>query len=76
MGRVFLLISFPQQMTTWPVANGFETSYVDAQTGATPLYYLKQLIGLSNGSEAVDTANALPNPSTNKANAAFFKNDL
>lgn len=60
VGRVFLLISFPQQMTTWPVANGFETSYVDAQTGATPLYYLKQLIGLSNGSEAVDTANALP----------------
>ncbi len=42
------------------VANGFETSYVDAQTGATPLYYLKHLIGLSNGSEAVDTANALP----------------
>lgn len=60
VGRVFLLISFPQQMTTWPVANGFETSYVDAQTGATPLYYLKHLIGLSNGSEAVDTANALP----------------
>ena len=43
VGRVFLLISFPVQMTTWPVAKGFETSYLDAETGATPLYFLKQL---------------------------------
>jgi len=26
VGRVFLLISFPVQMTTWPVPNGFATS--------------------------------------------------
>ena len=44
VGRVFLLISFPVQMTTWPVAKGFETSYLDAETGATPLYYLKQIV--------------------------------
>lgn len=44
VGRVFLLISFPAAMTTWPVAKGFETGYVDAQTGATPLYYLKHIL--------------------------------
>ena len=26
VGRVFLLISFPVQMTTWPVPNGFATA--------------------------------------------------
>ena len=44
VGRVFLLISFPAAMTTWPLAKGFATSYVDAQTGATPLYYLKHIL--------------------------------
>ena len=44
VGRVFLLISFPAQMTTWPVAKGFATSYLDAETGATPLYYLKHIM--------------------------------
>ncbi|MCR5050741.1 MAG: RnfABCDGE type electron transport complex subunit D [Paludibacteraceae bacterium] len=43
VGRVFLLISFPAQMTTWPLPQGFNTAYVDAQTGATPLYYLKHI---------------------------------
>ncbi|MDR2680675.1 MAG: RnfABCDGE type electron transport complex subunit D [Tannerella sp.] len=37
VGRVFLLISFPAQMTTWPVAGAFPTTYLDAQTGATTL---------------------------------------
>ena len=41
VGRVFLLISFPAQMTTWPVPQGFATSYVDAATGATPLAAMK-----------------------------------
>ena len=44
VGRVFLLISFPVQMTTWPRPLGFVGSYVDAETGATPLYYLKDMI--------------------------------
>lgn len=35
VGRVFLLISFPVQMTSWPLPG--EHSYVDATTGATPL---------------------------------------
>lgn len=42
VGRVFLLISFPVQMTTWPLAQGFAGSYTDAQTGATPLALLKE----------------------------------
>ena len=37
VGRVFLLISFPVQMTSWPVPSGFRTGYLDAVTGATPL---------------------------------------
>ena len=37
VGRVFLLISFPAQMTTWPIADAFPMTYTDAQTGATVL---------------------------------------
>lgn len=44
VGRVFLLISFPVQMTTWPLAQGFNYSYVDAATGATPLSLLKEAV--------------------------------
>lgn len=47
VGRVFLLISFPVQMTSWPVPNGFSNSYTDAVTGATPLAIIKE--GLDKG---------------------------
>jgi len=47
VGRVFMLISFPVQMTTWPVPSGFKTGYIDAATGATPLAIIKE--GLKNG---------------------------
>jgi electron transport complex protein RnfD len=47
-GRIFLLISFPVQMTSWPVA-GQLTSYVDATTAATPLALMKQAV---NGNPA------------------------
>lgn len=40
VGRVFLLISFPVQMTTWPSPQGFATT--DAVTGATPLALVKE----------------------------------
>ena len=40
-GRIFLLISFPAQMTTWPVA-GQLTSYTDATTGATVLSLMNE----------------------------------
>lgn len=42
VGRVFLLISFPVQMTTWPLPNGLKTGYADAVTGATPLSLLSE----------------------------------
>ncbi len=40
-GRVFLLISFPVAMTTWPVPSPLSITYLDAATGATPLSTLK-----------------------------------
>ncbi len=43
VGRVFLLLSFPVQMTSWPVP-GQLTAYTDATTGATPLALMKQAI--------------------------------
>lgn len=45
VGRVFLLISFPAQMTTWPVVdalNVFPMTYTDAQTGATVLSLMNE----------------------------------
>jgi electron transport complex protein RnfD len=42
VGRVFLLISYPAQMTSWPVPKGFNTGYLDAETGATPLGLLQE----------------------------------
>ncbi len=43
VGRVFLLISFPVQMTSWPVAKPmFTASMTDAITGPTPLGALKE----------------------------------
>ncbi|EKU91903.1 RnfABCDGE type electron transport complex subunit D [Bacteroides oleiciplenus] len=43
-GRVFLLLSFPVQMTSWPVV-GQLTAYADATTAATPLNLMKQVAG-------------------------------
>lgn len=39
-GRIFLLISFPAQMTTWPVPSTLPMG-LDAETGATTLSVLK-----------------------------------
>jgi len=41
VGRVFLLISFPVQMTSWPVVEPLTMHYTDAQTGATVLSMIK-----------------------------------
>jgi len=46
-GRVFLLISFPVQMTNWPVPVQSRGHVFDAVTGATPLGIIKE--GLLNG---------------------------
>jgi electron transport complex protein RnfD len=42
VGRVFLLISFPAQMTTWPVPGRLPMTYVDGETGATFLTLIKE----------------------------------
>ncbi|MDR2469315.1 MAG: RnfABCDGE type electron transport complex subunit D, partial [Tannerella sp.] len=41
VGRVFLLISFPVQMTLWPRPMAWSMAYMDAETAATPLSILK-----------------------------------
>lgn len=47
VGRVFLFISFPVQMTSWPEPGENLFAYLDASTGATPLNIMK--IGMKNG---------------------------
>jgi len=42
VGRVFLLLSFPVQMTSWPRPRIWSTDYLDAETAATPLAMIKQ----------------------------------
>lgn len=49
VGRCFLLVSFPAQMTSWPKA-GQLTSYIDAETGATPLSVMKAAIKTGDSS--------------------------
>jgi len=53
VGRVFMLISFPVQMTSWPVPTGFSNSYTDAVTGATPLGVMKEGIGAGESVSAI-----------------------
>lgn len=60
VGRVFMLISFPVQMTSWPVPKGFSTGYTDAITGATPLAIIKE--GLKNGEPLSSLMNNIPSP--------------
>ena len=49
VGRCFLLVSFPAAMTSWPI-EGQWTSYVDAETGATPLSLMKTAIKTGDSS--------------------------
>ena len=44
VGRVFLLISFPAKMTSWPVPHQL-SAYADAVTGATPMNLIGQIAG-------------------------------
>ncbi len=60
VGRVFMLISFPVQMTSWPVPKGFGTGYADAITGATPLAVIKE--GLKNGEQLSQLMDKIPTP--------------
>ncbi|MDP4210672.1 MAG: RnfABCDGE type electron transport complex subunit D [Bacteroidota bacterium] len=47
IGRVFLLVSFPADMTTWPLNRFEQLAHPDAVTGATSLGILKE--GLKKG---------------------------
>jgi electron transport complex protein RnfD len=58
VGRVFLLISFPVQMTSWPLPLVSRLQYTDAVTGATPLGMLKE--ALRNGETVPDVMKQLP----------------
>jgi electron transport complex protein RnfD len=49
IGRCALLVAFPAQMTSWPKA-GQLTSYLDAETGATPLSVMKTAIKTGDSS--------------------------
>jgi electron transport complex protein RnfD len=60
VGRVFMLISFPVQMTTWPLPKGLSTGYADAITGATPLAIIKE--GLKNGEPLSSLMDQIPTP--------------
>lgn len=59
VGRVFLLISFPVQMTSWPKPMVlFSGGITDAVTGPTPLGILKE--GLRNGETVQEISSQLP----------------
>jgi Na+-translocating ferredoxin:NAD+ oxidoreductase subunit D len=51
VGRVFLLLSFPVQMTSWPTAGA--TWSLDAVTSATPLGILKDGMRAGEGMDAL-----------------------
>ncbi len=58
VGRVFLLISFPVQMTSWPLAFESRLQLTDALTGATPLGFIKE--GLDAGKPLTDLMGDIP----------------
>lgn len=59
VGRVFLFISFPVQMTTWVKPQLFDFLNTDAATGPTTLGLLKHLDGTA--SATISAAGELPN---------------
>jgi len=59
VARVFLLISFPVQMTKWPEAFADRMKLTDATTGATPLGFLKEAIS-GEGTDMRDLMKTLP----------------
>ncbi|HKL30925.1 MAG TPA: RnfABCDGE type electron transport complex subunit D [Tangfeifania sp.] len=59
VGRVFLLISFPVQMTNWPVNQ--QTEAVDAVSSATPLAVIKE--GITSGTPVSQLMAGMPSAS-------------
>ena len=58
VGRIFLLVSFPVNMTSWPIPLSNRWVLVDALTGPTALGKLKE--GLANGETLVSLKAQLP----------------
>ncbi len=58
VGRVFLLISFPVDMTTWPKVSPLSTSLTDVVTGPTSLGIVKE--GLMKGEHLSQLMNNVP----------------
>lgn len=58
VGRVFLLMSFPVDMTLWPTAVTNRMNYTDAITGATPLAIVKE--GLAKGNTVSQLMDQIP----------------
>ncbi len=61
VGRVFLLISFPVQMTSWPTPKpNFPTAMTDVITGPTPLGILKEGVNAGQSVQQVMTSAEMP----------------
>lgn len=58
IGRVFMLISFPVNMTSWPLPLVNRTVLVDAVTGPTSLGIVKE--GLAKGDAMTDVMSRVP----------------
>ena len=58
VGRVFLFVSFPVQLTSWPEPLVNRFAYLDATTGATSLGILKE--GLRNGENITGILSRIP----------------
>lgn len=58
VGRVFLMISFPVEMTTWPKPIPLNTQLADVVTGATPLAVIKD--GVGRGEKVSDLITQVP----------------
>ena len=59
VGRVFLFVSFPVAMTSWPIPLTNRFQFIDAMTQATPLSIVKE--GLKNRIPVVDLMAKIPN---------------
>ncbi len=58
VGRVFLFISFPVQLTSWPEPIVNRLSYLDASTGATALATMKE--GMKNSESIPEIMAGIP----------------
>ncbi len=61
IGRVFLFVSFPLQMTTWPRPKFLDFMNTDVQTGATTLGILKHLDAETSATALTSHAGSIEN---------------